>query len=133
MSNFIWPDDLTTLPPEVCREWLTHIRTRRARIGDKIERLKKLTNRLTAGAVRDKVEKELLKFKKLLNRADELMTEAENRLNNVVGLQLQLDDADRPPLQLAKGCCSSVIPCAHQKLSPYTICEICKKAQEIAA
>ena len=97
MSNFIWPDDLTTLKPEVYREWLIHIRERRARIGDRIERLKKLTNRLTTGAVRDKVEKELLKFRKLLTKADEIMSEAENRLNNVMGLQLQLDDADRPP------------------------------------
>jgi hypothetical protein len=97
MSNFIFPDDLTTIPPEVYREWLTHIRERRARIGDKIERLRKLTGKLTAGSVRDKVERELLKYKRLLIKADDLISEAENRLNNVIGLQLQLDDADGPP------------------------------------
>jgi hypothetical protein len=97
MSSFIWPDDLTTIPTDTYREWLIHIRTRRARIGDKIERLRKIAGKLTAGAVRDKVEKELLKYKRLLNKADELLSEAENRLNNVIGLQLQLDDADRPP------------------------------------
>jgi hypothetical protein len=97
MSNFIFPDDLTTIPTDTYREWLIHIRERRARIGDKIERLRKLTGKLTAGVVRDKVERELLKYKKLLIKADDLISEAENRLNNVIGLQLQLDDADGPP------------------------------------
>src|SRR5678809_4105 len=97
MSNFIFPDDLSTIPTDTYREWLTHIRTRRARIGDKIERLRKLTGKLTAGSVRDKVERELLKYKRLLTKADDLISEAENRLNNVIGLQLQLDDADGPP------------------------------------
>lgn len=98
MNNFIFPDDLTTIPDEQYRLYLTNIRERRARIGDKIERLRRLTGKLTAGAVRDKVERELLKFKRALTKADELMDEAENRLNTVVGLRLQLDDdAERPP------------------------------------
>lgn len=92
MSSFIWPDDLTSIPPENYRLYLTQIRERRTRIGDKIERLRRISGKLTAGAVRDKVERELLKYKKLLEKADELISEAENRLNNVVGLQLQLED-----------------------------------------
>jgi hypothetical protein len=92
MTNFIWPDDLTTIPPEQYRVYLIHIRERRAKIGDKIERLRRISGKLTAGAVRDKVERELLKYKKLLEKADELVSEAENRLNNVIGLQLQLED-----------------------------------------
>ena len=98
MTNFIWPDDLSTIPPQQYRLYLIQIRERRAKIGDKIERLRRLTGKLTAGLVRDKVERELLKYKKLLVKADELLNEAENRLNNVIGLQIQLeDDADRPP------------------------------------
>jgi hypothetical protein len=97
MNNFIMPEDMSTMPTDVLRLYIGQIRERRAKIGDKIERLRKLTGKLTAGAVRDKVEKELFKFKALLVKADKLIDEAENRLNNVVGLQLQLDDADRPP------------------------------------
>lgn len=92
MSNFIFPDDLTSIPQEQYRLYLIQIRERRAKIGDKIERLRRITGKLTAGLVRDKVERELLKFKRLLIKADDLITEAENRLNNVVGLRLQLDD-----------------------------------------
>jgi hypothetical protein len=92
MTNFIWPDDLTSIPPDVYRLYLTQIRERRTKIGDKIERLRRVSGKLTAGAVRDKVERELLKYKKLLEKADDLISEAENRLNNVVGLQLQLED-----------------------------------------
>jgi len=102
MTNFIFPDDLTTIPPQQYRLYLIQIREKRARIGDKIERLRRLTGKLTAGLARDKVERELLKFKKLLVKADELISEAENRLNNVVGLQLQIDDADRPPKEAAE-------------------------------
>jgi len=97
MTNFIWPDDLTTIPNETYRDWLIHIRERRARIGDKIERLRKLTGKLTAGSVRDKVERELLKYKRLLTKADDLISEAEHRLNTVIGLQLQLEEANGPP------------------------------------
>ncbi len=97
MSNFIFPEDLTTIPQEEYRLYLIQIRERRARIGDKIERLRRITGKLTAGLVRDKVERELLKFKRLLIKADDLITEAENRLNNVVGLRLQLDDTDALP------------------------------------
>jgi hypothetical protein len=98
MANFIFPEDMSTMPTDVFRLYLIQIRERRAKIGDKIERLRKLTGKLTAGAVRDKVERELMKFKALLLKADKLIEEAENRLNNVVGLQLQLDDdTNRPP------------------------------------
>jgi hypothetical protein len=97
MSNFIFPEDLTQIPQEQYRLYLIQIRERRNRIGDKIERLKRITGKLTAGAVRDKVEKELLKFKRALTKADELISEAENRLNNVLGLQIQLDDAQERP------------------------------------
>ena len=29
----------------------------------------------------------------------------------------------------AKGCCSSVQPCNHQKRDPYSICETCRQAR----
>jgi hypothetical protein len=29
---------------------------------------------------------------------------------------------------LNKGCCSAISPCAHQRLSPYTICETCSRS-----
>ena len=102
MTNFIWPDDLTSIPPEQYRLHLIQIRERRTKIGDKIERLRRITGKLTAGLVRDKVERELLKYKKLLNKADDLISEAEHRLNTVIGLTLQLDDADRPPVAVGE-------------------------------
>lgn len=93
MNNFIMPEDLSTMPKGELRLLLTKIRERRARIGDKIERLRKITSKLTAGAVRDRVERELLKYKRLLTKADDLLNEAEHRLNTVIGLELQMDGA----------------------------------------
>jgi hypothetical protein len=43
------------------------------------------------------VERELLKYKRLLTKADDLISEAEHRLNTVIGLQLQLEEANGPP------------------------------------
>lgn len=35
-------------------------------------------------------------------------------------------EAQAAPREMAKGCCSSVIPCSHQKQDPYTLCSTCE-------
>lgn len=37
-----------------------------------------------------------------------------------------------PPNGLARGCCSAVSPCAHQRRDPTTICGTCHKARDFA-
>lgn len=32
------------------------------------------------------------------------------------------------PRRMADGCCSAVSPCSHQQRDPYSLCEICEKA-----
>ncbi len=92
MTNFIWPDDLNTLSETDCNRLLDDIRERRSKISATLQRVKKSAGQISDVKIRAALDKELLKFTKLLEKADKAISDVEKRLSNIAALRIQLED-----------------------------------------
>lgn len=72
---------------------LIGIRERRAKIGLYAANAKRVSAKLTVGAVKNAIDKELAMFVKAFEKADKAIAAIEKRINNVAALRLQLEDA----------------------------------------
>jgi len=94
VTNYIWPDDLTKITNLEIQALVEIIRARRARIGDTIVRAKKAAAGISIGALRDAIDSELLKFKKMLEKTDANIEKLEKHMMKVSALRIQLDDKE---------------------------------------